>query len=51
MPPNKHACRGCQLKEEPMQAWGLPSRSTAATLRPATYFSGYIKRATLGTLG
>ena len=30
-----------------MQAWGLPRASTAAALQPATYYSGYIKRAPL----
>ena len=37
--------RGCQLKDEPMQAWGMPSRGTAQALKPSTYYSGYIKRA------
>lgn len=36
--------RGCQLKNEPMQAWGLPSASMAETMKVANLYSGYIKR-------
>lgn len=36
--------RGCQLKKEPMQAWGLPSASLAQSMKVANSFSGYIKR-------
>ena len=36
--------RGCQLKNEPMQAWGLPSASLAASMKVANSYSGYIKR-------
>jgi hypothetical protein len=36
--------KGCQLKEEPMQAWGLPSRQQAKYMRISNYFSGYMRR-------
>ncbi len=36
--------RGCQLKNEPMQAWGLPSASLAESMKVANSYSGYIKR-------
>ncbi len=36
--------KGCQLKNEPMQAWGLPSASLAESMKVANSYSGYIKR-------
>ena len=36
--------RGCQLKNEPMQAWGLPSASMAESMKLANSYSGYMKR-------
>ena len=36
--------RGCQLKNEPMQAWGLPSVSLVDSMKVANSYSGYIKR-------
>lgn len=37
--------KGCQLKDEPMQAWGLPSQRQVASHKIANYFSGYLRRA------
>ena len=36
--------KGCQLKNEPMQAWGLPSARMAESMKVANSYSGYIKR-------
>ena len=36
--------KACQLKREPMQAWGLPSASMAHSMKVANSYSGYIKR-------
>ncbi|BDA50039.1 probable glycosyltransferase 2 [Coccomyxa sp. Obi] len=35
--------KGCQLKDEPMQAWGLPSQRQVASHKIANYFSGYLR--------
>lgn len=35
--------KGCQLKDEPMQAWGLPSQRQVQRHKIANYFSGYMR--------
>ena len=36
--------RGCQLKWDPHEPWGVPADEMIREFRPSTFTSGYIKR-------
>ena len=36
---------GCQLKEEPVEPWGLPDEAYVKRFQPSTFASGYMKSA------
>lgn len=35
--------RGCQLKWEPHEPWGMPTLEVARSFKPSAYTSGYVK--------
>ena len=42
--------RGCQLKWDPHEPWGVPADEMIREFRPSTFTSGYIKRELLHPL-